>query len=274
MAPRKKNAIRHSPLPTAQVPLEEYYTHDYIQTTSILSPPLDPPLSPPPLSTRTNVELNLSVLQRYLPSTESILLIAPYAALYTFQPSTEEWEKSSIQGTLFVVSLKTSHFGLERFAVIILNRLGLKNFILELQPGADVDLEDEIVVVRGGVERDGMIRGFWIYEEGENTSTAGLRSEVEGLVRSCVEASRVEGVDDDSGGDLGDETYLPHEDGDYINGTHVLSTHTLTHQQQQAHPVHEPALDSNLLSPETQSQPQHDFLGPLFHKAMLNYRGS
>lgn len=273
MAPRKKAAVRHSPLPTSQVPLK-YYEHEYIQTTAILSPPLDPPPLPASLSGRTNVELNLSVLQRYLPSTDSILLIAPYAALYTFLPSTEEWEKSPIQGTLFVVSLKSSHVGLERYAIIILNRLGLKNFIMELQPGADVDLEDEIVIVRGGEEGDGPIRGFWIYEEGEDTSTAGLRGEVESLLRSCVEASQVEGINDDNWGDLEDERYPIYDYGGHSNGTHVLPIDTLIHKVEQNRPVYESAPDTPYFQPQNQPQTKQDFLGALFHKAMINYRGS
>lgn len=145
---------------------------------------------------------------------------------------------------------------------------------MELQPGADVDLEDEIVVVRGGVEGDGAIRGFWIYEEGENTSTAGLRDDVESLVRSCVEASRVDVVDDNNGGDLEDEKYPAHEDGHYVNGTRLLPVGTLNHQQEQNHAVREPAPDASYFPPQTQAQPKEDILGALFHKAMLNYRGS
>ena len=271
MAPRKV-AVHHSPLPTSKVP-REYHEQEFIDTASMLSPPLSLP-SPPP-STRTNLELNLSVLKRYLPATESILLIVPYAALYTFQPSAEEWEKSSIQGTLFVVRLATASFRLERYAIIILNRLGLKNFILELQPGADVVLEDEIVVVRGGVKEDGLIWGLWIYEEGENNSTAGMRAEVERVVRSCVENSLVEGADHDNGNDPGDDKYSAHGDGDNGNGTHVSPIVSSTHsEQQQDHPALKPAPDSSSNSPQTQSQPKHDILGALFRKAMLNYRCS
>lgn len=265
MTPRKA-AARHRPLPTSQVPLESS-EHEFVDPT------LDPPLPPPHLSTRTNLELNLSVLQRYLPATESILLIAPYAALYTFEPSAEEWEKSNIQGTLFVVHLQTPPFGPGRYAIIILNRLGLKNFILELRPGANVDLENEIVVVRGGAEADDMICGLWIYEEGENKSTAGMRDEVEGMLRSCVEASQVE-WENDNGSDLGNKNYSAHGDGGYTNGTYISPIDVFTDQQQEDHPVLEPAPDPSLVPQQTQSQPEQDILGALFHRAMLNYRGS
>lgn len=267
-------AVRHSTLPASQVPMG-YYEHDFLHTAPIHPPPLNPSLPSPPPSTRTNVELNLSVLKRYLPATESILLIAPYAALYTFQPSAEQWEKSSIQGTLFVVHLESPPFGLDRYAIMILNRLGLENFILELQPGADVDLEEEIVVVRGGAE-DGMIWGLWIFEEGEEKSTAGMRSEVERVVRSCVEASRGWEEDDDNGSFPGDENSYTHEDGDYANGTHV-SLIDSPPQQPQDQTVPRSVPDLNPISPQSQplaSQAGHDILGALFHRAMLNYRGS
>lgn len=274
MAPRKVKA-HQSPLPKSRAALR-YSAHEIIDTTTIPSPPLDPPLPPPPPSTRTNVELNLSVLRRYLPATESILLVAPYAALYTFQPSAEEWEKSSIQGTLFVVRLEPSPFGSERYATIILNRYGLKNFILELQPGADVELEDEIVVVRGGAEDDGMIWGIWIYEEGENTSTAGLRGEVERLVKSCVEASGVEEGSDGNEDHSGNETHPAHEDDDYKISTHISPVDVSTHQEPQDHPMHRTGSGRKVGSApsQTQSEPEHDHLGALFRKAMLNFRGS
>lgn len=145
---------------------------------------------------------------------------------------------------------------------------------MELQPGADVDLEDEIVVVRGGDEGDGIIRGLWIYEEGEDMSTAGLRGEVESLVRSCVEAVQVDGVDHDSWGDVAEERYTIHEHRGRTNGTHILPTDTSIHQQEQNSPVRELAPDASYFPPQPQPQPKQDKLGALFHRAIVNYQGS
>ena len=251
-------------LPTREdLDLLEYSDHDFLQPSLPLEPPL--PVSPPS-ATRTNIELNLSVLNRYLPGTESILLIAPYAALYTFQRSSEQWEKASIQGTLFVVRLESPSLGSDRYAIIILNRLGLENFTLVLQPGADVDLEDEIVVVRGGVEDDGMIWGLWIFEEGEGKSTAGMRDEVERVVRSCVEASRV------VGGHEGNGTILEEENSSYMHVSPIDSPP----RQPENHFAPNSALDPSSTVLQTQSaesQSGRDILGALFHRAMLNYRG-
>ncbi len=268
-------------VPASNVP-HHYYENDVFigspNTTSILAPPINPTLPLPPPSSRTNVELNLSVLKRYLPATKSILLIAPYAALYSFLPSAEQWEKSSIQGTLFVVGLASPASGPERYAIIILNRLGLENFVLELRPGADVDLEEEIVVVRGGggVEEDGMIWGLWIFEEGDEKSTAGMRGEVERVVRSCVEATWPAGEHDSNGNLVGDGHSHTHGDGDYVNGAHV-SPIDPPPEQPQHQPLPRTSPEASIASAQAQSsepQPGQDILGALFHRAMLNYRGS
>lgn len=171
--------------------------------------------------------------------------------------------------------LESLPLGPDRYAIIILNRLGLENFILELQPGADVDLEEEIVVVRGGAE-DGMIWGLWIFEEGENKSTAGMRSEVERVVRSCVEASRGVEEDDGHGSVPGEENSYTYGNGDYVNGTHVSPIDSPL-QQPQDQSVLRSVPDLNPALPRSQplaSQGGHDILGALFHRAMLNYRGS
>ena len=57
----------------------------------------------PPQSTvarLSNTELNLSVLRRYLPSIRSIVSIAANAVVYTISPTTGQWEKSGVEGTL------------------------------------------------------------------------------------------------------------------------------------------------------------------------------
>src|SRR5437868_5642645 len=55
-----------------------------------------------PSPTRTNTELNLSVLRRYNPLVRNILSIAANAVIYLFSPSLQQWEKAGIEGTLFV----------------------------------------------------------------------------------------------------------------------------------------------------------------------------
>jgi len=174
-----------------------YHSH-HISYPSDSEPPLDPP---PTLPTRTNSQLNLLVLRRHYPSTASILSLAPYAVLYAFNPANSAWEKSGIEGTLFVCSLTSpmSEKGQERYAVTILNRRGLENFWLELTRGEEVEITAEYVILQGGEGEEGKVYGLWIFEEGAG-STKGIREITAKLIKECAEATggaSVEGNGDD-----------------------------------------------------------------------------
>ncbi|KAL8823800.1 MAG: hypothetical protein Q9191_005536 [Dirinaria sp. TL-2023a] len=148
-----------------------------------------PPPAPPPQ--RSNLELNLSVLQRHFPSTSSLLALAPYAVLYIFNPTNSAWEKSGIEGTLFVCSLSlppSTNTGQERYAVTILNRRGLENFWLELLNGEEVEKTSEYVILQKEDARgDGRqkVYGLWIFEE-ETGSTKGIREITADLITECA----------------------------------------------------------------------------------------
>ncbi|KAL8706372.1 MAG: hypothetical protein Q9201_000580 [Fulgogasparrea decipioides] len=139
-------------------------------------------LSTPPFQ-RTNTELNLSVLQRHLPSTTHIVSIAPYAVVYTFTPTAQNWEKSGIEGTLFVCQQSPSR-NVERFSVVVLNRKGLNDFVCPLSE--DVDFESGYIILRS-TDADGgdNIWGLWIFEEQDGTSTAGLREVNAKIIQDC-----------------------------------------------------------------------------------------
>ena len=86
-------------------------------------PQVDVPRPPP----RSNEQLNLSVLQRHYPDITSLLYVASYTVLYVFSLESNTWEKTGIEGTLFVCQLTPSPIGADRFSVVILNR-GTREF--------------------------------------------------------------------------------------------------------------------------------------------------
>lgn len=141
--------------------------------------------------TITNDVLNLSVLQRHLPSTVSIDFLAPYAVVYIFSTATESWEKSGIEGTLFVVRLRD-----EGHAVVVLNRRGLDNFILHLKTAEEVDITDEYIILQGnggnnlgsGDADEQKVYGLWIFEE-EQGSTKGVRGACGRFIVGCAETA-------------------------------------------------------------------------------------
>lgn len=143
---------------------------------------------PPPRSTRTNAELNFSVIRRHLPSVTSIISIAPYAVVYLFSPTSQQWEKSGTEGTLFVCQLSSTEPGADRFSVIVLNRRGLSNFQVDLLNEEDVQVTDEYVILRVYDDEAAIqhIYGLWIFSEPPPSSTANTRTMTAQIIRDCA----------------------------------------------------------------------------------------
>lgn len=138
---------------------------------------------PPP--TRTNTDLNLSVLRRYFPSTRTILSIAANAVVYAFSASTGQWEKSGIEGALFVCETE------EGFVVVVLNRHGLENLVLDVREVRDVEVTSEFLILRVPGEGEGeKVMGLWIHGDRDDT-----REKNAGTILQCWEKVRGVGVE-------------------------------------------------------------------------------
>ncbi|UNI17772.1 hypothetical protein JDV02_004092 [Purpureocillium takamizusanense] len=159
--PRKARHARH---PSNLIPAVSDYESDAAAMQASYAPP-------PP---RTNTELNLSVLQRYLPSIQGILSIAANAVIYTFDSSSESWDKSGIEGTLFVCAQNpapedASHR--PRACVFVLNRRGLDNLVVDLARVSHVEIAGELVILRvvGDWEEGDKVLGIWIHNDKDET---------------------------------------------------------------------------------------------------------
>ncbi|KAJ5688937.1 Dcp1-like decapping [Penicillium macrosclerotiorum] len=187
----------HIPNPTAHLPLTDYesdaaYYSDLQEQTPI----------PPP---RSNEEVNLSVLRRHNPSITSVLSLAQYVVVYFFSPTTTQWEKHGVEGTLFVCQLTQGSLGEERYTAFVLNRRGLNNFDLPLTDGANVEVTDEFVILKadkpadtqkdtngtatrpnGAASNGVIIYGLWIYSEPAPNSTAQARTINAQMICECA----------------------------------------------------------------------------------------
>lgn len=152
---------------------------------------------PPP--TRSNEDLNFTVVRRHNPSVTSILSLAPFAVVYIFSATTQLWEKTGIEGTLFVCQLTKGELGEERYSVMVLNRRGMDNFEARLLSGDDVELTDEYVIlkvdgfqkgregtIRSADGRTSMIYGLWIFSEPAPSSTAETRTLNAQIIKECA----------------------------------------------------------------------------------------
>ncbi|KAI1817219.1 PH domain-like protein [Poronia punctata] len=109
-----------------------------------------PSMGPEALATRTNTDLNLAVLRRYLPSITSILSIAANAVVYTFHPPSE-WKRATMEGTMFLCSQhkpRSSNDTSLAGCLFILNRKGLMNFVIELDTVSDFELSGDLLIFK------------------------------------------------------------------------------------------------------------------------------
>ncbi|KAF4995222.1 hypothetical protein FDECE_12873 [Fusarium decemcellulare] len=162
--PRK---ARHNRQPSNRIPVISDYESDAAAYAAVHND-----YAPPP--PRTNTELNLSVLQRYLPSIHTILSIAANAVIYTFNSTSESWEKSGVEGTLFVCAqapLPEDPGQRPRACVFVLNRRGLDNVIVDLARVEHAEISGELVIMK--VEADWQegdkVLGVWIHNDQEGT---------------------------------------------------------------------------------------------------------
>ncbi|KAI0403334.1 PH domain-like protein [Xylaria palmicola] len=137
------------------------------------------PSVPPALAGRTNTELNLGVLRRYLPSITAVLSIAASAVVYTLQPPSE-WKRSNLEGTMFICSQrKAPADAAESGCLFILSRKGLQNLVLDLDTVAEFERADDLLIFKldyaahevhleTGEAVEPLVLGLWTYAEDES----------------------------------------------------------------------------------------------------------
>jgi hypothetical protein len=143
---------------------------------------------------RTNTELNLGVLKRYVPSITTIIAIAANAVIYTFLTETQGWERSGVEGTLFVCSQEPSPAtGEPRFCLFILNRRGLNNIMVDLATVQECDITSgELTIMHvesNEVGEDDKIVGVWMHADSEDTRQVNMNI-IHGLWEQAKEARK------------------------------------------------------------------------------------
>ena len=129
----------------------------------------------PPPPTRTNTQLNLSVLQHYMPSIHTILSVAANAVVYIFNPVAEQWDKSGVEGTMFVCAQAPAPDDPQqrpRACVFVLSRRGLDNLVVDLARASHVEVMGELFILRMDGERETdeeRVLGIWVHNDKEET---------------------------------------------------------------------------------------------------------
>ncbi|XP_056454546.1 mRNA-decapping enzyme 1A [Gadus chalcogrammus] len=88
--------------------------------------------------------MSLAALQRQDPYINNLLDVTGQVALYNFNSKANEWEKTEIEGTLFVYSRSA----LPRHGFTIMNRLSAENLVEPINKDLEFQLQDPFLLYR------------------------------------------------------------------------------------------------------------------------------
>lgn len=117
--------------------------------------------------------MSLSALKRLDPYISNITDLASQVALYTFNNTTNEWEKTNVEGTLFVYSRLAS----PRHGFTILNRLSMDNLTEPITKDLDFQLQHPFLLYRNARLS---IYGIWFYDKEDCQRIAELMKNLAG----------------------------------------------------------------------------------------------
>mmetsp|Transcript_35001 Transcript_35001/g.76559 ORF Transcript_35001/g.76559 Transcript_35001/m.76559 type:complete len:257 (-) Transcript_35001:69-839(-) len=130
---------------------------------------------------------NLRVLQRLDPLILDIAGSATHVVLYEFNTTSQQWEKTGCEGSLFVA--KRSE--VPRFTLVVLNRSSKDNLEVPITGKFQMQLQEPYLIFReakgdGGTVK---IRGIWFHDGAERTAVSDLLSR---LVTSLEQIEQLE----------------------------------------------------------------------------------
>ncbi|KAM4676191.1 mRNA-decapping enzyme 1B isoform 2-T2 [Discoglossus pictus] len=106
------------------------------------------------------LDISLAALRQQDPYIQGIVDVASQVALYTFSQKTNEWEKTEVEGTLFVYTRSAS----PKHGFTIMNRLSMENRTEPITKDLDFQLQDPFLLYRNARF---FIYGIWFYNKEE-----------------------------------------------------------------------------------------------------------
>ncbi|NXD90728.1 DCP1B enzyme, partial [Chaetorhynchus papuensis] len=106
------------------------------------------------------LDMSLAALRQHDPYISGIVDVASQVALYTFGHRASQWEKTDVEGTLFVYTRSAS----PRHGFTIMNRLSMENRTEPITKDLDFQLQDPFLLYRNARLS---IYGIWFYDKEE-----------------------------------------------------------------------------------------------------------
>ncbi|XP_059061465.1 mRNA-decapping enzyme 1A [Achroia grisella] len=130
----------------------------------------------------TGLRMNFAALKRADPYAREIIDSATHVALYTFEEN--EWEKTNIEGALFVYSRNGEPY----HSLVIMNRLNTNNLIEPVSKGIELQLKEPFLLYRNAKCR---IYGIWFYDKDECVRVA---TKLNSLVKESIKQPPAENM--------------------------------------------------------------------------------
>uniref|UniRef100_A0A3Q3FNW8 5'-(N(7)-methylguanosine 5'-triphospho)-[mRNA] hydrolase n=1 Tax=Labrus bergylta TaxID=56723 RepID=A0A3Q3FNW8_9LABR len=100
--------------------------------------------------TAKGLDISLAALQRQDPYINNIVDVASQVALYTYNNRGNEWEKTEVEGTLFIYTRLAS----PRHGFTIMNRLSMENLTEPITKDLDFQLQHPFLLYRNARCKD------------------------------------------------------------------------------------------------------------------------
>lgn len=139
------------------------------------------------------LRMNVAALKRVDPYIKDILGTATQVALYTFCALKNEWEKTDIEGALFVYSRNGEPYN----SILIMNRLNTNNLVEPVVKDLDWQMQAPFLLYRNGRNN---IFGIWFYNRDECVKITYLLETIMESLSSRQE--RLKAKDANSGTDI------------------------------------------------------------------------
>ncbi|RHZ56302.1 hypothetical protein Glove_402g54 [Diversispora epigaea] len=120
--------------------------------------------------------VNLNVLRRHDDKIVEIVDSSSYVVVYKFDNEQSTWTKKGVEGTLFVFKRCAQ----PAYGFIVMNRLGIDNFMAPLTDSMELEYQDEYIIYRTD---DDNIHGIWVFETKD-------RERIEKTLQECRELSK------------------------------------------------------------------------------------
>lgn len=131
---------------------------------------------------------NLAALRAIDQSIEEIVCEAAHIAVYEFDGILQSWKRLNVEGVTFIVSKAAQGGNSRSYVLIVLNKQGLENFILDLANCKKAKIQVPYIMLKCSTKKAPIIFGLWLHSEEE-------RNEIFRIIQTTLTSIAVQAND-------------------------------------------------------------------------------